>query len=291
MPSVAVMRTLVRELMTSERAPRVTEPDLVMSDPEQVEAYTRAGRVDGVMAPVYLFHAYQICDVVKAGDTVVDLACGPATQLALVASLMPDVNFIGVDLSREMLKRAHEYIAELGLTNVEFRYGSITQLDSFEDLSIDVVMSTMALHHLPDSSSLCEVFSEVKRIIKPDAGLYLVDFGHLKSMKSIESFGYQYADRQPKLFTEDYLNSLHAAFSVNDFRQAVSCLEGRGALYTTFVAPYMIAFKSQARGGVENKVQASLSSLKSNLPSYHKVDFKDLCTFFSLGGLKSKYIK
>ena len=154
MPSLSVVRTLLRELVTSERTERIPEPDLVMDNPEKVAAYTRAGREDGVMAPVYLFHCAQICEVIRPGDVAVDLGCGPATQLAMVARLNPDTHFIGVDLSDEMLKRAKGHVDEQGLRNVEFRQGDISRLESFADNSVDTVFSTVALHHLPDLQTL-----------------------------------------------------------------------------------------------------------------------------------------
>ncbi|HEX9172681.1 MAG TPA: methyltransferase domain-containing protein, partial [Telluria sp.] len=115
MPSAALVQSVLRELFTSERSPRRTEPDLVMDDPANVAAYVEAGREHAVMAPVYLFHAANICEVIRPGDTVVDLACGPANQLAMVARLNPHTNFIGVDLSPPMLAQAQELITRQGL--------------------------------------------------------------------------------------------------------------------------------------------------------------------------------
>ncbi|RME23702.1 MAG: class I SAM-dependent methyltransferase, partial [Candidatus Zixiibacteriota bacterium] len=219
-----------------------------MDDPEKVAAYTRAGREDGVMAPVYLFHAAQISEVVRPGDTVIDLGCGPATQLAMVARLNPDCHFIGLDLSDEMLRRARAHIAEQGLQNVEFRETDITDLSAFEDGGIDAAMSTMVLHHLPDVAALEKTFAEVSRVVRPDGGLYLVDFGHLKSETSINYFAYQYADRQPELFTLDYLYSLRAAFDREDFKRlAETYLAGRAKFYSTFIMPFMVAVKSAPR--------------------------------------------
>lgn len=291
MPSFAVVKTLIRELLTQERSQRVNEPDLVMDDPDKVAAYTRAGREDGVMAPVYLFHCAQICEVIRPGDTVVDLACGPATQLAMVARLNPKTHFIGVDLSPEMLKKAKAYIAEQKLSNVEFREGSITDLSFFEDNSIDAVFSTVALHHLPDVSALERTFSEINRILKQDAGIYLVDFGHLKSEKSIETFAYQYADRQAELFTLDYLYSLRAAFSLKDFKVlSEKYLIKKATLYSTFLMPYMVAIKSSSRRSSDQTIIDSLHTIRKSLPSYHKKDLADLSTFFRLGGLKSTFL-
>ncbi|MCA9182894.1 MAG: class I SAM-dependent methyltransferase, partial [Planctomycetales bacterium] len=189
-----------------------------MDDPDKVAAYNRAGREDGVMAPVYLYHAAQVSEVVKPGDSVIDLGCGPATQLGMVARFNPEVSFTGVDLSEEMLSRARDNVAEKQLGNVRFEHCDITSLDFLADNSVDAVMSTVVLHHLPDVQALEKVFAEVKRVLKPGGGLYLVDFGHLKSEKSIEYFAYQYADRQAELFTCDYLYSLRAAFQKDDFR-------------------------------------------------------------------------
>ncbi|MDT1878833.1 class I SAM-dependent methyltransferase, partial [Acinetobacter baumannii] len=78
----------------------------------------------------------------------------------------PATRFIGVDLSAPMLERARELITRQGLTNVEFLHGDITDLSSFGDKSVDAVMSTMALHHLPTLDMLCRTYAEVARILK-----------------------------------------------------------------------------------------------------------------------------
>lgn len=291
MPTTAVMRVMIRELFTRERVRRVPEPDLVMDDPDKVAAYNQAGREDGVMAPVYLFHAAQICEVVRPGDLVVDLGCGPATQLAMVARMNPGVSFTGVDLSGEMLERARSNVAEQGLENVAFELCDITMLTPFADHSVDAVMSTVVLHHLPHVGALEEVFAEIKRILKPGGGLYLVDFGHLKSDKSINYFAYQYADRQAELFTLDYLYSLRAAFERDDFRRlAAKYLADRAGFYSTFIMPFMVAIKSPVRSALDSQRIAALGELKRAMPDYHQVDLADLITFFRLGGLRSNLL-
>jgi ubiquinone/menaquinone biosynthesis C-methylase UbiE len=292
MPSWAVLKVLTHEVTAGkQRAPRVPEPDLVMNDPDKVEAYTRAGRADGVMAPVYLFHCINICEVIRPGDTVLDLACGPATQLAQVAALNPNVRFIGVDLSEPMLERAREHVSALKLENVRFQLASITDLASFADRTIDAVISTMALHHLPAVSDLERTFVEVARILKEDGGIYVVDFGHLRSEKSIDYFAHQYADRQPELFTLDYLYSLRAAFSLEDFRAAAAPMRERARLYSTFAFPFMIALKSAVRRASDPALAAALLGKIRALPRHHQVDFADLKTFFGMGGLRPRLLQ
>lgn len=290
MPSPQLIQSVVRELLTRERAPRIPEPDLVMDDPENVAAYVEAGREHAVMAPVYLFHCANICEVIRPGDTVVDLACGPANQLAMVARLNPETNFIGVDLSPPMLEQAQELITRQGLTNVTFRLGDITNLDTFATGSVDAVVSTMALHHLPTLELLCATYAEVARILKPGGGVYMVDFGHLKAQRSIDYFGNQYADRQPALFTEDYINSLHAAFYLDDFRKAVKPLEGTARLYSTIALPFMVALKSATRRTTDATLTAQLQKMKADLPEWHRADFADLIRHFRLNGMSASLL-
>lgn len=285
------MKVLLRELVTQERVPRVPEPDLIMDDPDKVAAFTRAGREDGVMAPVYLYHCAQVCEIVRPGDQVVDLGCGPATQLAMIARLNPDSRFLGVDFSDQMLDRARSHIAAEGLTNVHFHKADMTQLGFLTDSSIDAVYSTVALHHLPSLDHLKRTFAEVGRVLKPGGGVYIVDFGRLKAKKSIEYFAYQYADRQPELFTLDYLYSLNAAFTADDFRDVTMAhLNGRARVYTTFIAPFMVAVKSAARRKPSTALQQQMGEMRGKLPRHHQVDVSDLVSWFGMGGLKSQLL-
>jgi SAM-dependent methyltransferase len=288
MPSLPVLKVLLKELATQQRLPRTPEPGLVMDDPDQVAAYTRAGREDGVMAPVYLFHCAQVCGVIRPGDRVLDLACGPANQLCQIARLNPDCQFTGLDLSAEMLQRARSLVSDLALPNVSFAEGSIADLSRYRDGSFDAVMSTMALHHLPDRPLLDQTFREAARVLKPEGGLYLADFGRLKRPDSIDYFANQYRDRQPPLFTIDYSNSLHAAFTLADFREACALAFGpRARVLSTWAVPYMVVTRSPARRELPADLVMALHRIRDGMPAYHQQDLRDLRSFFALGGVPS----
>jgi hypothetical protein len=57
-------------------------------------------------------------------------------------------------------------------------------------------------------------------------------------------------------------------------------------VYTTFLAPYMFAIKSEKRRiGPPNP---ALGAIRNGLPGHHQVDFDDLVSFFALGGLRTR---
>lgn len=285
MPSVGLIQAFAREVLVTRSLPREPEPDLVMDDPGQVAAYAEAGRIDGVMAAAYLFHSARITQVIAGCKSVIDLGCGPATQLAQIAQLNPGIEFTGVDLSATMLQDAQAHVQGLGLRNVSFRNGDIARLDGVPDHSVDAIISTMALHHLPSAELLDACFAQVKRVLKPGGAVYLTDFGRLKSLKSVLFFAYMNAKHQPHIFSLDYERSLRAAFLKEDFEAvARRHLPTQVRVESTFKVPFLVVVKTADKPLPETLRQRLASMRKALKPRYRR-DLNDLRTFFALGGL------
>lgn len=287
MPELPIARIMLRETFTFERPFRIPEPELVMEG-EQAQAFHDAFKRDGVLAPVYINHAAHIVSVVRPGDTVYDLGCGPATQMLMAAELCPDSRFVGIDLSTKMLELAEAETARKGLSNASFLQADFTELGAIAGESADAVISTVALHQLPDVVRLRRCFAEVARVLKPGGGLYLVDFGRLKSERSVCDFAFQYEDHQSTLFTADYYNSLKAAFHLAHFKRGRNdFLRRQAKLHSTFLVPFMVALKSAVRNTGSDAQRSGLQALRDAMPTHHQTDLKNLLTFFRLGGLKN----
>lgn len=287
MPNPALIPTFLRELMVERTLPREPEPDLVMDDPTQVAAYVEAGRIDGVMASAYLFHSARVSQVIQGCDSVLDLGCGPATQLAQIAELNPDTRFTGVDLSPPMLADAEKHIQTQGLGNVSFRQGDITKLEGIADQSVDAVISTVALHHLPTLGHLEDCFAAIRRVLRPGGALYLTDFGRLKSLKSVIFFAYMNARHQPHIFSLDYERSLRAAFLREEFDSlAVRHLPQDTVLCSTFRVPFLVILKTEDKP-LPDALREKVRTLRQALKPRYRRDLDDLRTFFRLGGLKN----
>lgn len=286
MPRLSLIPTFFREVFGTRMLPREPEPDLVMEDAAQVAAYSGAGRIDGVMAAAYLFHSAHISQVIQGCQKVIDLGCGPATQLAQIAALNPHISFLGMDLSATMLESAQNHVQNMGLQNVELVQGDITRLANIADHSVDGAISTMALHHFPGYEHLRACFKEITRILRPGGALYLVDFGRLKSLKSVIFFSYMNAAHQPHLFSLDYERSLRAAFLLEEFQALTrECLPPYAVVYSTFKMPFLTLIKSQDKT-LPDSLRHQLKEMRQNLPSRYRHDLDDLRFFFRLGGLK-----
>lgn len=287
MNKIALFPVLLRERFSERTLPREPEPDLVMDDPDQVAAYDKAGSIDGQMASAYLFHSARISQVIQGCKEVVDLGCGPAIQLCQIAQLNPEISFHGVDLSPTMLDNARENVARLGLKNVRFSLGDITDLGFLPDASADGLLSTMALHHLPTLDHLRRCFREVNRVLRPGGALYLVDFNRFKRLKTVIFMAYQNARHQPHLFTLDYERSLRAAFEQAEFKAvAREELPGRCEITSTFMVPMLTLIKSED-GPIQAAQRDRVRAVLQAMPARYRSDLNDLRIFFRLGGLKN----
>ena len=287
MARVGMLPVILRESLAKRTLPREPEPDLVMADPEQVAAYTEAGRIDGVMAASYLFQSARISHVIQGCKRVVDIGCGPATQLGQIAQLNPDVSFLGVDLSDEMLTQGKRHVGDLGLRNVEFLNADMTDLHDIASGAADGVISTMALHHLPTLAGLERCFSEIRRILRPQGALYLVDFGRLKSLQSVIYFAYMNAAHQPHIFSLDYERSLRAAYLPEDFARFTQERLGPGpCLYTTRPVPILVLVTTKPPDGDDARLRSRLRSLRAALPRRYRRDLDLIRRLFRLGGLR-----
>lgn len=286
MPRLSLIPTIFRELVLRKHQPRIPEP-MVMDEHGQVDAFAEAGRIDGIMAASYLFQSARISQVIQGCTHVIDLGCGPATQLTQIAELNPGIKFTGLDLSGEMLERGRKYIASRGVKNIELQTCDITQLVNFEDRSVDGVLSTLALHHLPDLSLLESAFREITRVLKPGGAVYLVDFGRLKSPKSCKFFSHLNAAHQPQVFTEDYQASLHAAFLFEEYQQITAAImPPQTRVYGTFMVPMMTIVKSPDQQ-ISQKLRIRLSEMRKALPKSYRKELDDIRLFMNLGGMKN----
>jgi arsenite methyltransferase len=276
---------LLLERLKLRELERIPEPHMVMGDPAQVDAFWECGSESGVLAPVYLFNALQTANVVRPGDQVLDLACGPANQLVQFARLHPHARFLGIDVAPAMLERARDTVARSGVENVSLQPGDMNSLAAIADASVDCVTCTFSFHHLPDVVSLQRSFAQVARVLKPGGGIYICDFGRLKRRASQAFFAHDRRERQSQLFTEDYLNSLRAAFSLAELTSAAALLGEGVAVHRTALAPFMVVVSRPTQ--VPAPVPTIDRGLKmfAGLSASQRSEFRALSRWFGFAGL------
>jgi ubiquinone/menaquinone biosynthesis C-methylase UbiE len=111
--------------------------------------------------------------LIKPGDNVLDVGCGTGEVTLLAKTRAKDGKVYGIDPAPEMIAVARGKAARKNL-EVEFRLGVIEALP-FPDASIDVVTSSLMMHHLPEELKV-RGLAEIYRVLEPGGRLLIADF-------------------------------------------------------------------------------------------------------------------
>ncbi len=117
----------------------------------------------------------------RGDEGILDLGCGRGAVLLAIAKLLPCGRAVGVDLwkaadqsgnSIEMTRRnaAHEGVA----ARVELATADMRALP-FADGTFDVVVSSLAIHNIPDAAGRAQAMEEALRVLKPGGRLLIAD--------------------------------------------------------------------------------------------------------------------
>ncbi|HEX8796410.1 MAG TPA: class I SAM-dependent methyltransferase [Polyangiaceae bacterium] len=111
---------------------------------------------------------------VRPGHAVLDVCCGTgASALPAAQAAGPSGSVIGVDLAERLLERARVKAAALGVRNVDFRVGDMTDL-GFPDGTFDAVVIVFGIFFVPDMEKQVR---ELLRMTKPGGRVAVTTWG------------------------------------------------------------------------------------------------------------------
>ncbi len=196
---------------------RTPEPEL-MDDPTQVEAYTAADFASSnqwfVNDLIERFQPRSAC------GRLVDLGCGPADICIRLARALPEWEIHGLDAGPNMLRSARTAIAAAGLERAITLHLARLPETELAPHSFDCIASNSLLHHLPDPMML---WRTVRKLAKPGAWVQIMDLDRPDSAEAVERLVQDCAGNEPDVLRQDFSNSLHAAWRVEEVREQLKC--------------------------------------------------------------------
>jgi arsenite methyltransferase len=111
-------------------------------------------------------------DVIREGDTVLDIGSGSGTDL-LVAALTagPRGHVVGLDMTPSMRRKAEANARSMGLDTVELLDGNAEEIP-LPDASVDVVTSNGVINLVPNKAAAAR---EIARVLRPGGRVQIAD--------------------------------------------------------------------------------------------------------------------
>ena len=144
--------------------------------------YETINRAYAVLSPVYdflfdkIFYPGRVAAIdlleIQPGNRVLEVGVGTGLNLPLYSR---DCSVTGIDISKEMLRKAEERVLTLGMVNTSLMVMDGSKL-AFPDDSFDRVIATYVISAVPDP---VKTLLEMRRVCKPSG--HLVILNHFKS--------------------------------------------------------------------------------------------------------------
>jgi ubiquinone/menaquinone biosynthesis C-methylase UbiE len=97
---------------------------------------------------------------------ILDIGAGLGHNVLPIAQAFPDSEIIAVDVGAPMLRYGAARAKSLGVDNVTFVQGDVSDLKDFADESFDLIHSCMFLHET-SMRSMPQIMKETYRLVKP----------------------------------------------------------------------------------------------------------------------------
>lgn len=192
-------------------------------EPEVMDTWEDAIEYDAMdFTEVNTAFAQSAVAVGPSAGLILDAGTGTARIPMILAKLRPNWQIIGIDLSENMLKVGQQNIEQAGLqAQIKLEQVDAKQMP-YPDHYFDAIISNSIVHHLPDPA---QFFQEVKRVLKPNGGMFLRDLlrpdDDQTAQKLVETYAAECNEYQKQLFFQ----SFKAAFTIEELQQMI---EGAG---------------------------------------------------------------
>ena len=119
----------------------------------------------------------------REDSIVADLGAGTGHFTVALSFVVPRGKVYAVEIQKDFLDKIHSKIKDLNISNIETLRGDIEKKGGtkLKDGILDAVLLSNVLFQIEDKNTLIE---EVKRILKPNGSLIVIDWHHTSPLVS-----------------------------------------------------------------------------------------------------------
>ncbi|MBL4901826.1 MAG: class I SAM-dependent methyltransferase [Desulfocapsa sp.] len=228
---------------------RVLEAEL-MDAPAQAAVYAGPDLDSAYYLFVWCFKQF-FPDLTPETD-ILDLGCGAAGIPLRLAKLLPACRIDGVDGADHMLEYGRKAVREEELSHrVKLFHGRLPDSLNLPRSHYGAIVSNSFLHHLVDPMVLWNV---LELYGEANAAILVVDLIRPSNEEDVQNVIGKYMPDAPPLLRQDMINSLQAAFTMEEVAAQLQAAELTEKLRLKRISPFQFAAYGRLTG-CENPLQ------------------------------------
>ena len=204
---------------------RRAEPEL-MNTKDQVDSYSEADFSEGEIKFVQFIKNYLKKNDINltSNDLIVDLGCGPGNISEKLSLEWPNINVIGIDGSKEMIKKAEsrKNSQEKSLSKLIYLCEDIKTLklnEITDQKKITLLVSNSLIHHI---TNINEFFKSIISLSTKETLNFHKDLVRPLDEKSAMKLKAECASKYSETLTRDYYASLKASYRADELKYIIS---------------------------------------------------------------------
>ncbi|MBL7671969.1 MAG: class I SAM-dependent methyltransferase [Bdellovibrionaceae bacterium] len=211
----------LREGLTKWTCPRKPRDRTYILDSEFCEQYSYSqNQSDFKIISDYIFQ--KTLPSLPTQGKVLDVACGPGYFLFQMAKEKSDVTFFGLDISPEMIKKAHDTIKKENLKSVQITTGDMTNLiNFFEPQTFDLISWNFAGHYCQTDDEFASTVEGIHKLLKPHGTFFMVDLIRFKREHTRLWFSKKYDLPFGNKFYQEVQASYLASYTPNELKNLI----------------------------------------------------------------------
>ena len=144
-----------------------------MKDEGMMSGHGCGGNLGAALDPEHVLEEIGL----EAGDTLLDVGCGEGRFSLPAASVVGEEGkVLAFDTSEERIAALRRIIEERSLELIEAFVADVTQTIPVPDGQVDVCLVANVLHGLVESGTVEAALDEIRRVLRPDGVLAVVEF-------------------------------------------------------------------------------------------------------------------
>ena len=190
---------------------RTPEPEELMDNAQQAAAYASANFSEANNLFIHLLHQLHPGEL---QGRALDLGCGPGDIPVALLREHPGLQVDAVDGAEAMLQHARRHLQDSpDLVERLQLHCEFLPSAALPQARYDLLLSNSLLHHLADPNDL---WLTLKHCARKNAQVLVMDLARPATPLAVDTLVETYAMNEPEVLREDFRNSLHAAYTVEE---------------------------------------------------------------------------